>query len=50
MNKIIDIVDIKTAEYLKFYVENDFIYCESIGTGERVIVGDLFVGDSDVDE
>ena len=49
MNKMIDIVDIKKAEYLKFYVENDFIYCENVA-GEKVIVGDLFVGDSDVDE
>ncbi len=50
MNKVIDIVDIKTAKYLRFYVENDFIYCECICTGERVIVGDLIVGDSGVDE
>lgn len=46
MKKIIDIVDIKNAEYLKFYVENDFIYCEN-SSGERVIVSDLFRGDSD---
>lgn len=48
MLKIIDIVDIKNAEYLKFYVENDFIYCEN-SSGERVIVGDLFKGDSNVE-
>lgn len=40
MKKIIDIVDIKNAEYLKFYVENDFIYCEN-ECGERVIVGEI---------
>lgn len=39
--KEIDIVDIKNADYLKFYVENDFIYCEN-KYGERVIVGDLY--------
>lgn len=50
MNKMIDILDIKTAEYLKFYVEHDFIYCENVATCEKVIVGDLFVGDSGVDE
>ena len=44
MEKIIDIVDIKKAKYLKFYVENDFIYCEN-ASGERVIVADLFTGD-----
>lgn len=41
MNKIIDIVDIRNAKYLKFYVENDFIYCENIATQERVIVGEI---------
>lgn len=46
MNKIIDIIDIRNAEYLKFYVENDFIYCENT-SGERVIVADLFTGDED---
>lgn len=44
MKKIIDIVDIKNADYLKFYIENDFIYCENCN-GERVIVADLFKGD-----
>lgn len=33
--KEIDIVDIKNADYLKFYVENDFIYCEN-EYGERL--------------
>lgn len=45
MEKIIDIVDIRNAEYLKFYVKNDFIYCENVN-GERVIVADLFTGDN----
>ncbi len=45
MEKIIDIVDIRNAEYLNFYVENDFIYCENVN-GERVIVADLFTGDN----
>ena len=47
MEKIIDIVDIRNAKYLKFYVENDFIYCEN-SSGERIIVADLFKGDSNV--
>ena len=42
---MIDIVDIRNAEYLKFYVENDFIYCENT-SGERVIVADLFTADN----
>ncbi len=46
MKKIIDIVDIKNAKYLKFYVENGFIYCEN-SSGERVIVGDNNVKDCD---
>ena len=44
MKKIIDIVDIKNAKYLKFYVEDRFIYCEN-SSGERVIVGDSDVKD-----
>lgn len=44
MKKIIDIVDIKNAKYLKFYVEDCFIYCEN-SSGERVIVGDSNVKD-----
>lgn len=35
---MIDIVEIKVAKYLKFYEKNNFIYCENIVTGERVIV------------
>lgn len=44
MNKGIDIIDIKNAKYLKFYIENDFIYCEN-SSGERVIVGEINVKD-----
>ena len=44
MNKEIDIIDIKNAKYLKFYIENDFIYCENL-SGERVIVGEINVKD-----
>lgn len=39
MNKVIDIVDIKKAKYLKFYVKGGFIYCVDIVTDEKVIVG-----------
>ena len=45
MKKIIDIVDIKNAEYLKFYVENGCIYCENVISDERVIVGESDVKD-----
>ena len=45
MKKIIDIVDIKNAKYLKFYVEDGFIYCENIITEEKVIVGEIDVKD-----
>lgn len=42
---MIDIVDIKNASYLIFYVErvNDknYIYCENTLTNERVIVQEL---------
>lgn len=44
--KEIDIIDIKYADNLKFYVENDFIYCEN-AYGERIIVGDLYQERSD---
>jgi len=36
---MIDILKIKNSKYLKFYVENGYIYCENIKTDERVIVG-----------
>lgn len=37
---MIDIVEIRNARYLRFYVENGFIYCENIHNGERVVVGE----------
>lgn len=40
MKKKIDIVDIKNADYLKFYVLNGFIYCEN-ECAERIIVAEL---------
>jgi hypothetical protein len=40
MLKIIDVEDIKNAKYLKFYVEDGFIYCVDIVTDEKVIVGE----------
>lgn len=39
LTKLIDIIDIKKAKYLQFYVENDFIYCEN-KSGERVILAE----------
>ena len=47
MKKIIDILDIKNAKYLKFYVKNDFIYCENVATDEKVIVGEINVNTTD---
>lgn len=41
MKKMIDIMDIRNAEYLKFYIKKGFIYCENIKTEEKVIVGTL---------
>ena len=43
---MIDILDIKKATYLKFYVEEainhkKYIYCENTKTKERVIVGEV---------
>lgn len=35
---MIDIVEIKNADYLKFYIEDSFVYCENIKTEEKVIV------------
>lgn len=40
---MIDILKLKNSNYLKFYVENGFIYCENIKTGERVVVGECNV-------
>lgn len=41
---MIDIVNLKTASYLIFYVENKCIYCENTLTNEKVIVGELKEG------
>ena len=38
--------DIRNANYLKFYVENHFIYVEN-SSGERLIIADLFKCDSE---
>lgn len=48
MKKMIDIVDIRNADYLKFYIKDDFIYCEN-ASGEKVIVADLFTGDEEME-
>lgn len=39
--RMLDIVEIKAAIYLKFFIEDKYIYCENIITGERVIVGEI---------
>lgn len=39
--RMLDIVEIKVAKYLKFFIEDKYIYCENIVTGERVIVGEI---------
>ena len=41
VKKMIDILDIKFSKYLRFYVEDNYIYCENIVNGERVIVGEV---------
>lgn len=38
---MIDIVKIKNANYLIFYVSENHIYCENIVSHEKVIVGEL---------
>lgn len=44
---MIDILEIKNAKYLKFYIEEaiinhkKYIYCENTKTKERVIVGEV---------
>lgn len=38
---MIDIIELKKAKYLRFYVENNYIYCENIETDEKVIVGEV---------
>lgn len=44
---MIDIINIKNAKYLKFYVENELIYCVDMVTDERIIVGEVEEGESD---
>ncbi len=36
---MLDIVKIKNADYLKFYVKDNYIYCKNTKTDEQVIVG-----------
>lgn len=38
---MIDIVEIKNADYLKFYIEDSFVYCENTKTEEKVIVAEF---------
>lgn len=43
---MIDILEIRNAKYLKFYIEETiyhkkYIYCENTKTKERVIVGEV---------
>lgn len=42
---MIDIVELKNADYLMFYVERvkdkTYIYCENIKTKERVIIQEI---------
>ena len=38
---MIDIVEIKNSKYLRFYVEDNYIYCKNIKTDEKVIVGEV---------
>lgn len=44
MNKVEDVVNILTKVregILNFYIENEYIYCENVKTGERVIVSNV---------
>ena len=38
---MLDIVKIKNADYLKFYVKDNYIYCKNTKTDEQVIVGQV---------
>ncbi len=38
---MIDIFELRKAKYLRFYVENGYIYCENLETDEKVIVGEV---------
>lgn len=37
---MIDILELRNSNYLRFYVENGYIYCENTKTEERVVVGE----------
>lgn len=44
MNKVEDVVNILTKVregILNFYIENEYIYCENVKTGERAIVSNV---------
>ncbi len=38
---MLDIVKIKEANYLKFYVKDNYIYCKNTKTDEQVVVGQV---------
>lgn len=37
---MIDILELRNSNYLRFYVEGRYIYCENTNTKERVVVGE----------
>lgn len=45
MIDMIDIMEIRNANYLKFYVKEKYIYCENTITSERVIVEEINGGE-----
>ena len=45
MIDMIDIMEIRNANYLKFYVKEKYIYCENTITSERVIVEEIKGGE-----
>jgi hypothetical protein len=38
---MIDIFELRQAKYLRFYILNNYIYCENLKTNEKVIVGEI---------
>lgn len=40
MKKMIDIIDIKNAKYLKFYSNDGYIYCKNKITDEVVFIAE----------
>lgn len=38
---MLDIVKIKNADYLMFYLKDNYIYCKNTKTDEQVIVGQV---------